>query len=116
MTQLDLFSSRPAPLPAHQRNSPTSVASAGALQPIVGRIDQQTLDAIRHARRRGTTNYELVETTGIALQTICGAVRRLFKKGLIVYSSESRPSPSGRGATVRVAVEYFRNDDGDSAA
>lgn len=62
----------------------------------------QIFDAILRARSNGLTIEEIVDVTGIKLQTVCARRKELENKHLITDSGNRRPTSSGRSAIVWV--------------
>lgn len=86
--------------PPHERVS-TSEAAAVSIEKVANRLQQVTYDAIREREKRGATDDELEQITGLKHQTVSARRRELYLRGLIVNDGE-RPTRSGRRAKVWV--------------
>jgi hypothetical protein len=92
-------------LPPAQQHSPTSVAAGEAIAPCSGRLRRAVLDAISAAGARGLTDEEVQIV--LAMPSSTERPRRIecVRAGLIVDSGRTRPTRSGRKATVWIATK-----------
>ena len=92
----------------------TSRAAAASLAPHVGRLEAVVLEAIREAGEHGATDDEVEIATGLAHQSVSPRRISLQRLGLVVQAIDSegvnvtRPTRSGRKATVWIAIEERR--------
>lgn len=98
---LSLFDSPPA-----QAHSPTSVAAARAIKPDTNRQRAIVYAAIRQAGSRGLSDEEGIDATGITASTYRPRRVELVGRGKVIASGKTRPTRSGRPATVWIATEY----------
>lgn len=86
--------------PPAQAHSSTSVAAAEAIAPVAATLRRMVLEAIAAAGADGLTDEEMLERVG--LQPSSGRPRRieLVRAGLVADSGQTRPTKSGRQATV----------------
>ena len=96
----------PAGPPANA--NPQSQAAAKAIGPRAGTLAARVFAYLDGRGQHGATNYEIVEDTGILLQTVCGRIADLRRPSppLIVASDRTRPSPNGHAATVWVTKQH----------
>lgn len=89
--------------PGH-RNVETSIASAEALAPKLGRLQRLAQGAIRDAGLDGLTADELAASLEMDRWSIQPRTSELKRKGLIRDSGQRRPNCTGKLAIVWVAV------------
>lgn len=89
--------------PGH-RNVETSVATADALAPKLGRLQRMAEGAIREAGWLGLTADELAERLGMDRWSIQPRTSELKRKGLIRDSGQRRPNSTGKRAIVWIAA------------
>lgn len=92
----------------YQRGSETSLAAAQAIEPRLHRDEEIVLRVIRARDGFGITDDELeVHFTGNGWAAPTARARRiaLVRKGLVADSGKTRPTRTGRQATVWIAVE-----------
>jgi hypothetical protein len=91
-------------LPPAVMTSDTSIAAADAIAPSANRLRTLVYDTLRAAGAEGMTDEELQDATG--LQGSCQRPRRveLVARNLVRDSGRTRPTRSGRAATLWVAV------------
>lgn len=81
----------------------TSRRAAASLTPSVVEHDERAIVAT--LERHGLlTRYELIERTGIQLQSICARLRGLVKGGRIEFTEARKPGPTGRPCRLYRAV------------
>lgn len=80
----------------------TSIAAHNSIQPVAGTLEYEVYRAIIEAGSAGMTNEEIVTKTKVLLQTTCGRVNSLVKKGLVKDSGTTRLTQTQRRATVWV--------------
>ena len=93
------------PLPAHQRKSETSRAAAESMRPHVSRLNLQVYEWLRARGAYGATREEISVALDMLIQSVCGRVNELVRKGYVTQSNEKRETSTGRQAFVMVAVE-----------
>lgn len=101
MTQLALFEN--PTLPAHNGTA-TSREAAESIVPHVNGQQQQILAELRQLGQHGATREELQIATGLDGNALRPRCLELRAKGLIVESSETRLTKSGRRAFVLKAT------------
>lgn len=94
--QIDLF----APAAPHVAGSETSREAAESIKPDVGRLERLVLSVIRARGERGATDDEIELETGLRHQTASARRRGLVLKGLVISTDKTRPTRSGRNATI----------------
>jgi hypothetical protein len=91
--------------PAPHNGTATSRAAALALDPD-WRATQCGIVYAAIKARADATREELIEATGLPIQTICGRVDNLLKMGMVYEpAGVTRPTKSGRQAQVVRAVK-----------
>ena len=88
--QLGLFDNPRPRIGAPAQPVATSIAAAEAIAEIAPTLRGKVYQAIATTGDRGATRNELVESTGIKLQTICARVWELSGMGLIYQTDEAR--------------------------
>ena len=101
MHQSSLFDDDPDP-PA-QRHSPTSVAAAGEIRPVSGRLRQLVLDWLTGQSSDGGTDEEGIAALGLSPSTYRPRRVELVEAGLVIDSGRTRRTYAGRKAVVWVA-------------
>src|SRR5690242_12973599 len=99
--QPDLWSqvaARPIPGPRD-----TSRRAAASLTPSVVEEDERAIVAALE-RHGMLTRYELIERTGIQLQSICARLRGLVQAGRLEFTETRKPGPTGRPCRLYRAV------------
>ena len=93
-------------LPPHARGSETSRQAALSIKKDVSRLQRLILAALA-ASPDGLTRYELVFTTDLSLQSVCGRVNELIRADKIetridpdTGKKATRLSPSGRSVEI----------------
>lgn len=99
--QIELFGPKPD-VPPYVRRSKTSRDAAISVIPVVRGIQAQLLDCIRKQGAHGITDDEMEQLLGLKHQTVSAQRRQLVKQGYIHDSGKTRPTRSGRRATVWV--------------
>ena len=94
---LNLFS------PLAQSHSPTSQAAAEAIKPSANRLRDQVYAAIA-AAPDGLTDEQIIDTTGIQPSTARPRRVELVEAQRIRSSERTRPTRSGRQATIWVVM------------
>ena len=97
---LDLFT-RPAPYQAH---SAPSIAAAEAIEPTAGTLRALVLQFIRTMGSHGATDEEIQQGCEIDPSTQRPRRIELWRAGLVQDSGKTRPTRSGRKATVWVCA------------
>jgi hypothetical protein len=85
--------------------SETSKAAAASIGGKARTLRQQVLDFIRQRREYGATDQEIAEDLALTLNTARPRRVELRDAGLIVDSGHTRPTQSGRLATVWVIFQ-----------
>jgi hypothetical protein len=84
----------------------TSIAAKASVAGSVSRtLRQRVFLFILSKGNFGATINEIVDGTGIMLQTVCARRKELEEKRLVIDSARRRPTPSGRSAIVWVIPE-----------
>ena len=78
----------------------TSVAALQSVLPLVSKRKQAILALLDQAGVAGLTRYELSDSMGIPIQSVCGRARELVQSDHVVEAGDTRPSPSGRASKV----------------
>lgn len=108
MSQLTLFpltwGTVPPPDPPHSRGSETSKKAATEIVTVAGRLRQQVLKFIVDQGESGATDAEVQAALSMEGSTERPRRGELAKANLIRDSGRTRPTPSGRAATVWVAT------------
>lgn len=86
--------------PPAQAHSSTSVAAADAIAPVAATLRRMVLEAIAAAGADGLTDEEGAERVGINGNTYRPRRRELEQANRIYDSGQTRPTKSGRQATV----------------
>ena len=81
-----------------------SEAANKAIDPWKENLRQVIFEQVARAGIRGMTSAEVVEATGICLQTVSGRLSELKMKGRLVATSRLRKTPSGASARVLVVA------------
>lgn len=89
--------------PPAQRHSPTSRAAAESIKPSTGTLRLRVLAYIRSAGAHGATDEELIDALGMAPSTARPRRIECVSAGWVHDSGRTRPTRSGRQATVWVA-------------
>lgn len=87
------------------RGSATSEAAGRRIDPIAVGLRARVYQAIQDAGAEGATDHELEVRTGIGGSTCRPRRIELQRLGLIRDSGTTRPTPSGRVATVWVTTK-----------
>lgn len=90
--------------PPYQKKSETSREAADSVAGIAPSVREQVFECIKMAGRAGRTNSEIVADEGLLLQSVCGRVAELREAGRVRDSGEKRLTPTGRRATVWIAI------------
>lgn len=96
--------SEPRPLAPFAAGSPTSHAAALAIEPHMGADAERVLRCIRSGGEHGRTCQEVERLLDMPHETASARVNGLVKAGRVVRTERTRPTESGRGASVLVAV------------
>ena len=96
---LTLFDSPPA-----QAHSPTSQAAARAIKPDANRLRAVVYAALEAAGSDGLTDEEMQERIPMAASTQRPRRIELIERGKVIASGRTRPTRSGRAATVWIAA------------
>lgn len=99
--QYDLYGG----LPPHEQ-APTSHAAAVAILPHVNALQRRVYDYIRSRGEHGATDEEIKLALGLRGSTVRPRRCELHEKGLVVDTRRTRPTVTGRQATVWVAKVY----------
>ena len=78
----------------------TSVAALQSVLPLVSKRKQAILALLDQAGVTGLTRYELSDSIGIPIQSVCGRARELVQADHVVEVGDTRPAPSGRASKV----------------
>ena len=97
MTLAELFDNPPA-----QSHSPTSQEAAAAIKPETARLRLMVLNAISNATD-GLTDEEGIDLTGLQPSTYRPRRIELCQAGRLRDSGRTRPTRSGRKATIWIA-------------
>lgn len=89
--------------PGH-RGVDTSVRAAAAIAPKLGRLQSQTLQAVRSASSNGVTAHELCDRLDMPNTSIQPRLSELRRMGRISDSGRRRRNTSGVSAIVWIAV------------
>lgn len=84
--------------------TPTSNDAADAIQSLTGRLRWLVLDALRERGAEGATAEELEHATGLSGSTVRPRLIELRRKGLVMDSTRTRPTASGRRAVVWITT------------
>jgi DNA-binding MarR family transcriptional regulator len=76
--------------PPHAKDSDTSKLAAKLIKKKVGALSQDVYHALLAKGNRGATAFEIVQETGMLLQTVCPRIRELVLKGLVRDSGMRR--------------------------
>ncbi len=96
---------RVLPRPTWHRTSPLSRQAARRAEPRAGTRKADVLNYVRSCGQRGATREQLSLELGIAIQSICPAVRALLDEGHIVETAESRPTKQHAAAAVLIVPD-----------
>jgi hypothetical protein len=91
------------PAPAHN-GTPTSKAAAEQIEPTAGTLRAQVLSYVRSCADHGATDEQIQLALEMNPSTQRPRRQELEKMGLIVRTTRTRPTKSGRSAVVFVAV------------
>ncbi len=91
-------------LPPAVLTSDTSIAAADAIAPAAHTLRAAVYDAIRAAGAEGMTDEELQDSIPMAASTERPRRGELVARNLVRDSGNTRPTRSGRQATIWVAV------------
>ena len=91
--------------PPAQLHSPTSCEAAESIKPVLGPLCNAVLKCLVAAGRDGRTDEEMQEQIPMPPSTQRPRRIDLMNLNLVVDSGRTRPTRSGRKATVWVAVE-----------
>lgn len=83
----------------------TSLEAYDSIQESAPNLRQRVLEVIQSAGESGLTIEEIVNATGIKLQTVCARRNELEKSGQVISSGTRRKTESGRTAIVWKARE-----------
>lgn len=81
-----------------------SEAANRRVDPHKERLRELVFEAVAAAGDHGATSAEIVEATGIVLQTVSGRLAELKKARRLLETDRRRPTPSGASARVLVAA------------
>lgn len=95
-------------VPPAQQHSATSVEAAEAIKPRVNELQQLVLRFMAERGDDGATDEEGIEGTGLAPNTFRPRRIELVSAGMVKDSGKTRPTKSGRAATVWVATADAR--------
>lgn len=93
-----------APAPA-TNGTPTSNEAAERIEPSAGTLRAQVLDYVRRCKHHGAIDEEIQLALEMNPSTQRPRRQELEKMGLIVRTTRTRMTKSGRSAVVFVAVE-----------
>lgn len=89
--------------------SVTSTAAADSLAaPVTREMERRVLECLKRRGAWGGTDAELQDELGLAVSSEVPRRNALMNKGLIVDSGRTRPTRTGRSATVWVAAARQR--------
>lgn len=100
--QPDLFDFTPDP--PHQPHSDTSRAAAEAIAPRAATLRRLVLEWLQSQGEQGGTDEEGRLALGLTVSTCVPRRVELMKAGLVRDSGRTRPTRSGRQATVWIAA------------
>lgn len=89
----------------YARGSETSRAAAESIAPAMPELRHRVWLALELAGQNGLTDEEIGERTGLGGNTVRPRRGELERTGLVVDSGRTRPTKSGRRATVWVTRE-----------
>lgn len=105
ISQLDLPYTQPLP---RATQSATSTAAANALAaPVTAAMERRVLAVLDSRGAYGATDAELQDELCIPVSTEVPRRNALMNRGLVFDSGRTRPTPSGRAATVWVSGRQF---------
>jgi len=90
------------------RTSETRRAARRSIQQHMGRLQRRVLEAVLRAGERGLTDKEITAATGLSSDTSRARRWELSKLGVLVESGRTRPTASGREATVWIVSPALR--------
>jgi hypothetical protein len=90
-------------IPPHN-GTPTSIAAANEIEPVAGKARAAVLDYLRSRDAAGATADEIEHDTCYTGNTIRPRLVELKRLGSVQKTAETRPTRSGRKATVWIAV------------
>ena len=79
--------------------------------PTLSERERQWLYEIQERGTAGATLDELSAATGLAVNTFSGRVTALAKRGLVIRTTERRPTRAGSTASVIVAKQFFKEPE-----
>ena len=88
----------------------TSVAALQSVLPLVSKRKQAILAQLDQAGVTGLTRYELSDSMGIPIQSVCGRARELVQADHVVEVGDTRPAPSGRASKVLRLPQHAGGD------
>lgn len=94
------YAIRKAKSPAHAPGSATSAAAAASVVPHLGQLQSMVFGYLHARGPIGATDDEVEQVLGLSHQTASASRRELVTKGLAEDSGGTRPTRSGRQATV----------------
>ena len=86
--------------PPAQAHSPTSQAAARLIKPEANRLRAQVLACLTAAGNDGMTDEQIIDATGLGASTARPRRIELVEQGRVKASGLTRPTRSGRAATV----------------
>ena len=92
------------PAPPAQHGSPTSQAAAALIEPTAGTLRARVLDYLRERGDAGATDEETQLALDMNPSTQRPRRQELEKMGLILRTTQTRETKSGRKAVVFVAA------------
>ena len=92
--------SAPASKARSHDTAETSVAALQSVLPLVSKRKQAILALLDQAGAAGLTRYELSDSMGVPIQSVCGRARELVQAVHVVEVGDTRPAPSGRASKV----------------
>ncbi len=84
----------------HRNARPTEAAAAQAILPTSAKGRRQVFDHLIALGGMGATDHELAVALGMNPSTVRPRRLELVESGAVVDSGQTRPTPSGRAATV----------------
>jgi len=90
----------------YQSKSPTSRAAAEAIAPRAGTLRRAVLDFLVGLGDHGATDEEMQTALKMGANTQRPRRVELVAGGFVVDSDQTRPTMSGKAATVWIATEY----------
>jgi len=105
-----MYPPRPPAAP-YVKSSETSRQAGQQIARITGELGRRVLEAIRRAGPAGLIDEQIQRTTGIRESTARARRVELVQHGLVKDSGLTRPTASGRSATVWIARDFGQEEE-----